>query len=94
MQHERRDYDDDNLAEIWRSAQHRRSDDIYFWFTHFLETRRQLKSSGGETPSHFQSVHCERAHRLHVAHTRRQPISATLTQTLPITPLATNGVVT
>jgi hypothetical protein len=61
MQHERRDYDDDNLAEIWRSAQHRRSDDIYFWFTHFLETRRQLKSSGGETPSHFQSVHCERA---------------------------------
>jgi hypothetical protein len=47
MQHERRDYDDDNLAEVWRSAQHRRSDDIYFWFTHFLETRPQLKSSGG-----------------------------------------------
>jgi len=56
MQHEQHDCDGDNLAEIWRSAQHRRCDDIYFWFAHFLETRRQLKSSDsrplrGRSPS-------------------------------------------
>jgi hypothetical protein len=56
MRHERRDYDDDSLAEIWRSAQHRRTDDIYSCFAYFLENRRQLRSTGSETPSHFQSV--------------------------------------
>jgi hypothetical protein len=45
MQHERRDYDDDNLAELWRSGQLRRTEDIYFWFTHFFERQRRLKSS-------------------------------------------------
>jgi hypothetical protein len=45
MQDERGHSDEDNLAQIWRSAQHRRTGDIYFWFTHFFERRRQLKSS-------------------------------------------------
>jgi hypothetical protein len=36
---------DDNLAEIWRSAQRRRADDIYSWFTHFFQRQRRLKSS-------------------------------------------------
>ena len=39
MQYEQLHDDDDNLAEIWRSAQHRRADDIYSWLTHFLERR-------------------------------------------------------
>ena len=45
MQHKQRDYDDDDFSEIWRSAQHRRSEDIYFWFTHFFGRQRQLKPS-------------------------------------------------
>jgi hypothetical protein len=44
MQHEH-EYDGDNLAEIWQSAQHRRTEDIYSWFTHFFERQRQPKSS-------------------------------------------------
>ena len=45
MQDERGHSDEDNLAQIWRSAQGGRTGDIYFWFTHFFERRRQLKSS-------------------------------------------------
>jgi hypothetical protein len=41
----RRDYEGGNLAEIWQSAQHRRTEDIYFWFTHFFERQQQPKSS-------------------------------------------------
>ena len=40
MQHEEHDYEGDNLAEIWQNAQHRRTQDIYFWFTHFFERHR------------------------------------------------------
>jgi hypothetical protein len=36
---------DDHLAVIWRSAEHRRSDDIHSFLKQFLKTRRQLKSS-------------------------------------------------
>jgi hypothetical protein len=43
MQNERQDFDDDDLAEIWRSAQHRRAEDIYSWFTHFLNKRWKQK---------------------------------------------------
>jgi hypothetical protein len=35
--------DSGSLAEIWRSAQRRRTDDIYSLFRDFVETRRQLK---------------------------------------------------
>ena len=45
MQHGRHDYHDDDLAELWRSAQHRRAEDIYSWFTKFFERQRQLRSS-------------------------------------------------
>ena len=51
MQHEQHDYDGDNLAEIWRSAQHRRTEDIYSWFTHFLNKRWRLKLTG-RRPQH------------------------------------------
>jgi hypothetical protein len=40
MQQEQHD-DGDNLAEIWRSAQHRRTEDIYSWFNRFFKRRRQ-----------------------------------------------------
>jgi hypothetical protein len=64
MQHEQHDYDDDDLAGIWRSAQHRRTADIYFWVIHFFETRRQLKSNGGR-PKYPQghATHPETARR-------------------------------
>ncbi len=39
MQHQQPNYDGDNLAEIWQSAQHRRTEDIHSWFTHFFERR-------------------------------------------------------
>jgi hypothetical protein len=45
MQDERQHRDDDGLAQIWRSAQHRRTADIYYWFSHFFERHRPLKSS-------------------------------------------------
>jgi hypothetical protein len=45
MQHEEHGDSGNNLAEIWQSAQHRRTDDIYSLFTDFVETRRQLKSA-------------------------------------------------
>jgi hypothetical protein len=44
MQHERHDLDGDDLAEIWRSAQHRRTEDVYSWFTNIFKKRQQLKS--------------------------------------------------
>jgi hypothetical protein len=45
MQDERHHCDDDDLAQIWQSAQRRRTADIYSWFSHFFERHRQLKSS-------------------------------------------------
>lgn len=45
MQHGRVDFDDDDLAELWQSAQHRRTEDIYSWLTHFFERQRQSRSS-------------------------------------------------
>jgi hypothetical protein len=45
MQDERHHYDDDDLAQIWQSAQRRRTADIYSWFSQFVERHRQLKSS-------------------------------------------------
>ena len=37
-------YDDDQLAEIWRDAQHRRTAEMYYWLTHFFKRKPQLKS--------------------------------------------------
>ena len=44
MQHERHDLDCDDLTAIWRSAQHRRTEDVYSWLTRIFKNRRQLKS--------------------------------------------------
>ena len=44
MQHEPHDLDGDDLAAIWRNAQHRRTEDVYSWFTRIFKTRRQLES--------------------------------------------------
>jgi hypothetical protein len=35
---------DDDFAEIWRSAQHRRSKDVYFWFTNIFKKRWLFRS--------------------------------------------------
>ena len=45
MQQEQNDLHNDDLAEIWRGAQRRRSEDINLWFTHFFERQRQRNSS-------------------------------------------------
>lgn len=61
MQHEQQDYDGDNLAEIWRSAQHRRTEDIYSWFTRFFKKTTAAKSTRGlpnipkVTPAHWKT---------------------------------------
>jgi hypothetical protein len=47
MKDSQQDSERDDLAEVWRSAQHRRAEEIYSWLTHFLNKRRQLKSTGG-----------------------------------------------
>jgi hypothetical protein len=39
------DDNDDHLAEIWRSAQHRRTEELYFWFTHLFQRQPHLSSS-------------------------------------------------
>lgn len=44
MQHERHDRHGNDLAEIWRRAQHRRSEDLYVWFTNIFKKRWQFKS--------------------------------------------------
>jgi hypothetical protein len=54
MQHDRYDFDDDDLAEVWRRAQHRRTEDVYSWFTNIFKKRRQLKSSN--TRPHYIEV--------------------------------------
>jgi hypothetical protein len=45
VQHGRNDLYGDDFAKIWRSAQRRRSDDVYFWFTDIFK-RWQSKSTG------------------------------------------------
>jgi hypothetical protein len=45
MERERNKTDPDDLAEIWRSAQQRRAEDIGAWLGHFFERRRRLKAS-------------------------------------------------
>jgi hypothetical protein len=44
VQQERHDLIGDDFAEIWRSAQRRRSDGVYFWFTNIFERRWRFKS--------------------------------------------------
>ena len=45
MQNQQPDYDGDNLAVIWQSAQHRRTENLCSWFTDFFEIQRRPESS-------------------------------------------------
>jgi hypothetical protein len=54
MQRERHDLDGGDLAEIWRSAQHRRTEDVYSWFTNIFKKREQLKSP--DTRPHYDAL--------------------------------------
>ena len=60
MQQEQHGFDNDDLAKIWRCAQRRRAEEIYSWLTHFLNRRRQLKSTGDRprdtTPAHWETA--------------------------------------
>ena len=44
MQHEPHDPDRHDLSEIWRSAQHRRTEEVWFWLTHLFKKQPKLKS--------------------------------------------------
>jgi hypothetical protein len=44
MQHQQYDLDGDDQAQIWRSAQHRRTEDIGSWFTDIFKKRQPLRS--------------------------------------------------
>jgi hypothetical protein len=50
MDRERKKDDPDSLTEIWRSAEHRRAEDIGAWLSCFFEQRRRLRTSDTETP--------------------------------------------
>jgi hypothetical protein len=44
MQNHERDFEQGDLAEIWRSAQHRRTEDVGGWLADYFR-RRRLESS-------------------------------------------------
>jgi hypothetical protein len=46
-------FQDEHFSEIWRSAQHRRAEDIYFWFTRFF-ARQPRPELPGPAPQHLQ----------------------------------------
>jgi hypothetical protein len=45
MQNDERDFEQGDLAEIWRSAQHRRTEDVGGWLVDYFRRQRRLKSS-------------------------------------------------
>jgi len=47
MERERNKADPDGLAEVWRSAEQRRAEDIGEWFSRFFQPRR-LKTSDAQ----------------------------------------------
>jgi hypothetical protein len=44
MQNAEDHFEQDDLAEIWRSAQHRRTEDVGVWLAKYVAKRRSLKS--------------------------------------------------
>jgi hypothetical protein len=48
MEREQNDIDPDGLAEIWRSAERRRVEDMGAWLGQWLEQRRRLKVSDAQ----------------------------------------------
>jgi hypothetical protein len=49
MQHERNDPVGGDFAEIWRSAQHRRIEDLRRWLTRIFKKSQQLESPDART---------------------------------------------
>jgi hypothetical protein len=49
MQGEQNDRDRDDLAGIWRSAQHRRNEDLRTWLRYFFEKPKQPASIDPES---------------------------------------------
>ena len=45
MQNDERDFEQGDLAEIWRRAQHRRTEDVGRWLADYFRGQRRLKSS-------------------------------------------------
>jgi hypothetical protein len=43
MKNERHDHGHDELAEIWRNAHHRRTQDAWWWIIKVFKKRRQFK---------------------------------------------------
>jgi hypothetical protein len=50
MQREEHDCEGGNLADIWQSAQRRRTEDIFSWFTHFFERQRRPSDTRPQYP--------------------------------------------
>ena len=48
MERERNNTDPDGLAEVWRSAERRRAEDIDGWLRPWFEPRRRLEVSDAE----------------------------------------------
>ena len=48
MEREQNNIDPDGLAEIWRSAERRRVEDMGAWLSHWFEQRRRLKVSDAQ----------------------------------------------
>jgi hypothetical protein len=42
----RDEFHDEYFSEIWRSAEHRRAEDIYFWFARFFARQPRLELPG------------------------------------------------
>ena len=57
MQNERDDLEQDDLAEIWRSAQHCRTEYLVRWLAQYFERRRPTKSI--ETRSQYVKARAE-----------------------------------
>jgi hypothetical protein len=42
----RHKFHDEHFSDTWRSAEHRRAEDIYFWFTRFFARQPRLELPG------------------------------------------------
>ena len=56
MQNDQHNAGHDDLAGIWNRAQHRRAEEIYSWFTDFLERQRQGESNAEASLRSIETV--------------------------------------
>jgi hypothetical protein len=73
MQNDERDFEQGDLAEIWRSAQHRRTVDVGRWLADYFRRQRRLKSSGDRS---------QRTHKLIAAYVMFACVAALLSVNL------------